>query len=685
MRPLSYNGQKGRVMAATTLIWLLLVCGAMASSAQRHHWQIGGAGLAWSEHDSAVVLIDFDSVPGAIQPVYIDPDQSLLALFSGWEPLKEPRELSYVEGETPRAWKGSQGNETTAHNGTYMVDGDSMSFNPPVSSNPESVWYTLDLAVPVPAHRFGFFTPPRGFRSDGIPFAQDAVPAYEVSIAAEGDPSWLLGSQPYKRIGRLIADVAENFAARVQIEFPRQYVRFVRYKRKTSLLDSAEGQTYSTGSGAAFKGSIGDFELFGEGVPRRVVYRSRIFDLGAPRNFGRLSWVATPLRVVDGELVAAPDAEVGVEVEVRTGRDGDPNIYHEYTDRGGEEVVTRERYDLVLQPRWRAGLLREPRPGMRASIQHDSDNWSFWSLPFAEPGQAIDLKGGSHFQLRITLKSEDFAAFVRLDSLWIETASLLASRVVGEVALAGDAQPAGGLTQVPLGQAAELIYDIRGEFADAEAGFDALRIRTGTRAAFTRLEMGDPPVAVEPVAIVEGEEELTVVLPERVGPGYAEGARVVFVAEVFALAWTFSGEVYNAGVDALPQPVEPGDASAELGTNSLRVLGMAGPSAEPVVGLNFSSRVLTPNGDGVHDEVEIGYALVGLPEDVPVVFKVYSLDGRPVAKRSLGAQRFGAQRVRWDGRDGDGVLLLPGLYLVEIAPEAERTGRRRLRPLALIY
>ena len=672
-------------MAVKTFSWLLLLCWATASNAQRQSWQIGGAGLAWSEGDSAVVLIDFDAAPGAIQPVYIEPDQSLFSLFTDWEPLKEPRELTYVEGETPRAWKGAEGNETTAHNGTYMVDGDSMSFNPPVSSNPESVWYTIDLAVPVPAHRFGFFAPPRGFRSDGIPFAEDAVPAYEVSIAAAGDPSWFAGNQPYQRIGPLIADVAENFTTRVQIDFPRQYVRFVRYKRKTSLLDSGRGGNTSVGSGTAFKGSIGDFELFGEGVPRKAVYRSRIFALEKPVNFGRLSWAATPLRAVDGELVEVPDAEVGVGVEVRTGRDGDPNIYHEYTDRGGEEVVTRERYDLVLQPRWRAGRLRDPRPGMRASIAYDSDNWSFWSLPFSEPGQASGLKGGTHLQLRVAFASEEFDAWMRLDSLWIETAPLLAQRVVGEVALAGDVQPAGGSTQVPLGEAAELIYDIRGEFAGEGAGFDALRIRTGTRAAFTRLEMGDPPRAIEPVEVVEGSEELAVALPERVGPGSAEGARVVFVAAVFSLAWTFSGEVYNTGVDALPQPVEPGDASAELGTNSLRVLGMAGQSDGPVMGLDFSTRVLTPNGDGVHDEVEIGYALVGLPEEVPVVFKAYSLDGRRVAKRSLGVQRFGVQRVRWDGRDEGGVLLSPGLYLVEVVPEAERTGPRRLRPLTLIY
>ena len=572
------------------VIWLLLAL-ATAVDAQRQQWQIGGAARVWSDSDSLQVLIDYHAAPGAIQPVYIDSSRSMLTLFAGWQPLKEPRELFYIEGETPRAWKGANGNVTTAHNGTYMVDGDSLTFNPPVSSNPESVWYTIDLAVPVPAHRFGFFTPPRGYRSDGTPFALDAVPAYEVSIAAEGDPAWLEGTQPYQRIGPVIADVPENFAANVRIEFPRQYVRFVRYKRKTSLLDSAEGSTNSVRSGTAFRGSIGDFELFGAGAPRKAIYRSQIFDLGMSVNFGRLRWAATPLRRVGDQWVEAPDAEVGVEVEVRTGRDGDPNVYHEYTDRGGEQVVSREHYDLVLQPRWRAGLLREPRPGMRASIIYDSENWSFWSLPFTQSGQTIDLRGGTHLQLRIVLKSEEFDALVRLDSLWIETAPLLASRVVGE-------------------------------------------------------------------------EELSVVLPERIEPGGAEGARVVFATDVFALAWTFAGEVYDDGTDVLPQPIEPADVSAALGTNGLRVLGMAADREGPVAQLAFSTGVLTPNGDGIHDEVEISYALVGFPEAVRVALHVYALDGRRVAARDLGHQRFGAQIGRWDGRAvvacaGGGLLRWP--------------------------
>ena len=43
--------------------------------------------------------------------------------------------------------------------------------------------------------------------------------------------------------------------------------------------------------------------------------------------------------------------------------------------------------------------------------------------------------------MRITLESEAFADFVRLDSLWVETAPLLADRVVGEVALLEQQRP----------------------------------------------------------------------------------------------------------------------------------------------------------------------------------------------------------------------------------------------------
>ena len=650
--------------------------------AQIGNWKIGGSGLSWSENDSITVLIE---VGDHLRPVYFTPNQNAYEYFSGWEPLRIPRELSFVFGELPRAWKGAHGNETTAHNGTYLVDGDSTTFNPPVSSQPETVWYTLDTGVPVPAVRFGFFTPPRGYRSDGTPFVQDAVPAFEVSISAEGEAEWLEKTN-YQQIGNLIASEPENFSTNVQIEFPKQYVRFVRYKRLTSLLDSGMGTSNITGAGVAFAGTIADFEIFAEGVPRRAVYRSRIFDLGKGVNLGRIHWSATPMRMINGQLVEVDSESVKVSVEVRSGRDKDPNIYHEYTDRGGEEEVSRQRYERVLQPLLRSGVVREPRPGMRASIAYDTDNWSFWTSSFEDTGGNLGLRGGSYLQLRVTLHSEEFDTLIRLDSLWIDTSPLLADRVIAEVARRDQPKPARGFTQVELGKQTEFVYDLQAHFVRSdETGFDALKISVGSPVEFRGLELGEPPIPVEPLKVVEGENELVVYLPQRVEAENNLPVRIFFASQVFALAWTFAGEVMDIQASGLPQPVVSGDAGHHISTNQLRVLGSNEHNGRPLRQIDFSSDVITPNDDGINDVLTIEYTLFQLLEYVPVVLEIYALDGRLVARRELGSQRFGSQRIVWDGRDEKGHLLAPGMYIVGVNLITGARVGRPLRPLGVAY
>ena len=168
------------------------------------------------------------------------------------------------------------------------------------------------------------------------------------------------------------------------------------------------------------------------------------------------------MRLVDGVAVEDPDAEVWLQAEVRVGRDDSPATYHEYTNIGREKEVSRERYEGLT-----ALLNRDPRPGIRASITYDTDNWSFWSVPFTEPGELIRLRSGSHLQFNLTLESRDFDAWIRLDSLWIETAPLLADEVFAEVARLDDPQPARGFTEVELGKETEFVYQLRAEFARA--------------------------------------------------------------------------------------------------------------------------------------------------------------------------------------------------------------------------
>ena len=654
-------------------------------------WQLGGS-QPWAGQDTVSIMIDFERVPGAIQPVRVDPSVNIISLLDNWTTFRQPKELGYIDGERPRIWKWNEGNGDPTENGVALIDADSTTYNSSKAEGIGKQFFTIDLAVPMPAHTFGFHTPSGGFRSDGTPLRTDSTPAFQISIQEENSEIFAFkGPLP---LARIVAEPVQNFAPDVRVGFDQQYVRFFRWARKFSIIDEtalsrggAEGQGNQARS---LLGTISEFEVYGEGFPKRATYRSKIIDLGAEQNFGRLFFTATPMRFVAGEAVEAPDARAFAEVEVRTGRDDDPNIYHEYTVTGKEKVVSRDRYENDLRTGFARTcascdfVQRSPRPGMRAAITYDRDNWTFWSTPTTQSGLPLNLESGSFIQVLITLHSTRFADFVRLDSLWVERAPLLAARVLGEVAPLADPRPAHGFGEVALGEMVEFAYDLSASFSGGnQRGFDQVRIHTGARPAFKELLVGGQ--ATDPAAIREEDDGLTVILSERVTRANNAPLRIVFAAEVFELATTFLGTVTDSEAETLPQPIVSGDASELLSTNSLRVLSVSAQQPALLQNLRFSTPVLTPNGDGVHDELHVAYALYGLPEQVPVELTVYALDGRRVTAVPQGLQTAGPQTARWDGRDAQGAALPPGVYLISVALQSEHRAASVLRPVGLAY
>ena len=105
----------------------------------------------------------------------------------------------------------------------------------------------------------------------------------------------------------------------------------------------------------------------------------------------------------------------------------------------------------------------------------------------------------------------------------------------------------------------------------------------------------------------------------------------------------------------------------------------------PIENLAFSSKILTPNGDGANDVLAISYTLFRLPGPVPVALNIYDLRGIQIRTLDAGMQGAGPQTVQWDGRDASGELLVPGLYVMEIALKAEFKTFRHQQPLGLAY
>ncbi len=664
---------------------------AQSTAAQISHWQLGGSGLAWSENDTTRLFIDFATTPRAIQPTYFTLDETVFSHIDNWAFWRDPsdRVFDYLDGETPRMWKWNHGVPDPSENGSWLIDGDPITYNPPKADRIEKETFTMDLAVLVPAVAFGFIPPSEGFRSDGTPLQTDFVPAFQVTAAVAPEPPVLEGN--VNPLSTVIADINSNFEPKVRIDFTRQYLRFFRYRRTLSLLDE-DAQAKSGNVAIALIGSISEFQLFAQGVPQQAIYKTKIIHLGEPVNFGRLFWRATKFRMVNGTAVEAPDVAARVKVEVRTGLDDDPAVYHEYMDTGLERVVARDHYENALRTRFvritAADDLseRQPKPGVRASIGYDSDHWTFWSAPFVESGQPINLRNGAYLQFRVAMESDSFDDFARLDSLWIETAPLLATTVRGEVAATDDPQPVSGITQVPLGETIEFVYDLQADFAAVDApGFDLLRLRTGHQTELKSLQLGQGRRETAPAAVTPEPEGLLIHLPERITRANNPPIRIVFATEVFEFATTFQSEVLDSDRDVLPQPVVGADVGEALSTNSLRVFGTTAQKTAFIQNLTFSPPVFSPNGDGINDELHVAYSLFRLPQAVPVVLAIYSLNGRRVASIEAGLQNAGPQHLRWDGRDETGRLLPPGLYLTTLDLRSEFATEPQLRPLGIAY
>ena len=93
--------------------------------------------------------------------------------------------------------------------------------------------------------------------------------------------------------------------------------------------------------------------------------------------------------------------------------------------------------------------------------------------------------------------------------------------------------------------------------------------------------------------------------------------------------------------------------------------------------------MLTPNGDGINDELKVQLDLVNVLEPRPLCLRLFDLAGRLLYEQEQEAVA-GQQQITWDGRSAGGERLSPGLYIVElhIAGDARKETARRLVSVA---
>ena len=127
---------------------------------------------------------------------------------------------------------------------------------------------------------------------------------------------------------------------------------------------------------------------------------------------------------------------------------------------------------------------------------------------------------------------------------------------------------------------------------------------------------------------------------------------------------------------------------------SVRALDAVGPILDQV---RTNPPVFTPNGDNINDHTIVEFVLsrISVPQEIDV--DIFDLGGRLVRQLDTGALR-GGQYVRppaagdpalspgfWDGRDDDGTLVVPGLYLVRVRAQLDQGDETVVGSVAVVY
>ena len=680
------------------IVTLAVLMGApFPTTAEVNRWQLGGeGGHDWGDWAHINTFVDAEASPGSIQPFELHPEENILPKLGPWARWRRPRDPLWRPG-MPRIWRFHQDIATAFDwDPRLLLDGDPLTGMAARNYGTQRVcweYYTLDLGTAVPLERYVFYPKEGVDELTNEPYRPGfALRNFEVSAGHEAELSAVVNENAYAPLSVLIAQVENNFEFEAEVRFPLQYFRLFRHRPHSDggrfAPDCASWPNVSRIKPPHLprqqpRYGLGELELYGRGFVPEATWESRVVDLEEVSNVGPVHFGVSGWGKEGDEFAKAATAPIVALVEIKTGLDDTPTIYYTYNQMGKLVESSLDEYATTLKTQqypWHPNGV-----GWRGPISQDTRAWSLWSASLQSSGIRPRLRRGRYLKVRVQLQTESLWEFARMESLVVVTSPVLAERILGEVAVAGELEPKGNVAQVPAGEETEFIYEMRAEFSGAaQSGFDAVRVSPPSKARYLGLEMGDPPRAAEPDSLVEDDLGFAVYLPRRIEAAGDIRLRLRLQTKLYDAATEVPAEAFERSGESLPQAVEPGDVTAEVGTNQIRVLALPSSLDEVLGTVAVTPRALTPQGDGINDRVQLTYTLFSV-RFTQVRVAVYGLDGRRVRQLYSGLQSAGLQMQTWDGRDGQGTLVAPGLYLVRVEVDADEGHFARLHPVAVAY
>lgn len=429
------------------------------------------------------------------------------------------------------------------------------------------------------------------------------------------------------------------------ILFPLTKVRFFKLDYQV--------QVYFGCAGLGCSATMREVQFYGEGFLPEVILSSPVIELGArPRTLATIEWDA---QIPEGTQL---------QVRTRTGNQLEQKIRY-FNKSGGE--VTEAQYRK---------LLSFQRGDSLVTFVTGAD-WSNWSQFYEGPGARITSPSPRRFlMIQAALRSDRPEQSVLLRGLKVKLEDPLASALVGEIAperiaTTGKEQP--------------LTLYLRPSFQPGDPGFDQLLLTAprGTSMSLLELRIGAEEAHRDGIARRLGPEELRliptapdsvwIVLPETIARDQLLALR--FSAVLFSASNVFEVAAGSgSGAATTWQRVDAGEATVLGDGSGLNVLA---PFAERILrGVQVRPNPFTPNQDGLNEVQTFAFSVFKISGEKTLFLEIYDLSGRRMRRlEQTLANPVGEQRLEWDGRDAEGHLVAPGLYLGRFGLDADAAGR----------
>ena len=588
----------------------------------------------------------------------------------------------------------------------------------------------FDLGARFGVNRVQFF--PRnapGFAAPDFPFQNDYLRAYELLVNDGSENARDESGRPVMTSFKL---ELQNDQPVVDLRIPPQYLRFLRLRSQTSI---------------GFE--IAEFRVFGTGFVPEAQYISNVYDLGSNWGvWGKIRWLEESLGLA-GMAQARISTRAGHDDTplefTRPGPGGEVNLPYKQgavaTTADGEQIALddlepldalRAYRALPLTEKNRVALSLEDYRGLRprGEIRDDPDAWTPWSAPYGQEGTSgitieniddeqlgavISTPGPRrYFQVRVELASRDLKAATGVGQLAFTVFPPAAERIVGEI------YP----RRVELGVPTTFTYAVMPTRIrpGQDSGFDTFEIATPVRveaidsiqvlfhdgrieaADFSGWDLSPSALPTNPAADfgIEAVEErrfrvrFPAITASDLEADAATVLRIRFRCRVLRYGTAFPGWAGNTGTGITGQKILAGNAAhlgpedatfPPVGTEDLRVLSVDVPFSGGTVLINTRAvpRPLSPNGDGVNDQTRISYDLSRVIGPVPVEVRVFDLAGHLVRHLFSGEQGGGHWSISWDGTNGSGKRVPPGIYLAHVDVLSSASAETATTVVEVVY